>query len=102
MAARVDPLINNRTSISCWSLEFDGALRRESTQITVEWRGGRKDRVAIRDLEAWPLRLDREGLQSRLARRGVEFWQCRHRRLVSYVGPQGSSFEVQTVSESSA
>jgi hypothetical protein len=98
MAEKVGAVTNTRTSLSCWTLAFDGALHHENAQILVEWRGGEKDTVAVQYMGAWPLRLDKTGLRDRLGKRGIEFWQCRHRRLVSYDGPKGSSFEFKTVS----
>ncbi|KAL2421213.1 hypothetical protein ABEF95_006376 [Exophiala dermatitidis] len=95
-ADHVETVTSSRTSISCWKLAFDRAFHREFAQILVEWRGGGKDTVALQCLEARPLRLDKTGQKVQLEQRAINFWQCRHRRLVSYDGLRGSNFEVRT------
>lgn len=97
MIDKVEAFGGSRTLINCWRLTFDGALHRTNANILVKRPGNKKDVVAVQTLDAWPLRLDKSGLQDRLATRGIEFWRCRTKRLVGYNGPQGSNFEVQTV-----
>ncbi len=92
---------NVRAVLSCWTLAFDGRFRRVQNDIIVEWPGGTRDKIAIRRLTAWPLRMDQGGLKERLVSRGSEFWQCRSRRLVNYQAPAASSFELPTVSSNS-
>lgn len=98
-AKNVDLLGSSRTSIICWTLAFDGALHRVTSQILVEWHGRKDETIEVQDLEAWPLRLDKTGLRDCLEKRGIAFWQCRRKSLFSYDGPQSSTFEVQTVSQ---
>ncbi|KAJ4504453.1 hypothetical protein HRR78_007803 [Exophiala dermatitidis] len=96
IADHVGTVTSSRTAISCWKLAFDGAFHRENDQILVEWRGGGKDTLALQCLEARPLRLDKTRQQVQLEQRAIKFWQCRHRRLVSYDGLHGSNFPVPT------
>lgn len=95
---KVEGQSNIRVVLVCWTLAFDGRFRRVKNDIVVEWPGGVRDKVAIRHLTAWPLRMDQGGLEERLAARGSEFWQCRRKRLVNYQAPGTSTFELPTVS----
>ncbi|KAF2113907.1 hypothetical protein BDV96DRAFT_661132 [Lophiotrema nucula] len=79
----------------CWSWDFDGKFHRIEKDFVVKWQAV-SDIVPISDLQIYPLRFDKTGLQERLRRRGIDFWACRWRKFVSYDVPlQG--IEVQIV-----
>lgn len=83
--------------LDCWSWTFEGSFYIKRISLSVPWPDPDASTVPISSLAAWPLRLDSSDMQQRLDRRGREFWSCRHRRLVSYIAPRETVFELQTV-----
>jgi hypothetical protein len=86
--------------LECWSWAYDGSFRKAETKMFVPWPSPDVPSVPLNSLAAWPLRLDRSDLSQRLYKRGLDFWSCRHRRLVSYVAPVPTIFELRMVSKS--
>jgi hypothetical protein len=81
--------------LQCWSWEFDGSFRKRDERIMVFWPPSDPREIQIDSLFAWPLRLDKSGIEARLLKRGRDFWSCRKRRLVSYDSPTPTIFELQ-------
>ena len=86
-------------TLHCSTWQFDGAFRQVKQTFTVEWPGSAGDdneEVPIASLNVRPLRYDTTGLRAKLLQRGIMFWSCRKRRLVSYVSPR-RTFEIRVV-----
>jgi hypothetical protein len=85
-------------TLKCWAWTFEGSFQKTSHCIRVEWPDVDESVVSIFDLSVWPLRLDQPGARAKLEDRGRKFWAYRQRKLVSYVAPNPTNFELHTVS----
>ncbi len=92
-------LKDNHLSLHCWSWSFEGTFFRREVELTIPWPS-KSEPIDITDLDVYPLKYAKGGLEDRLRSRGERFWACRDRRYVSYEVPlQG--MEVQIVGQKS-
>jgi len=82
--------------LHCISWSYDEVFKQESRTHTIQWPS-KTDTLAITELDIFPLRYDRSGLEERLRVRGRQFWECRKRAFVGYESPN-PRFEMQSVS----
>ena len=79
----------------CWSWAFDGKFFRREAELRIPWPS-KNDVTAITDLQVYPLKYAKAGLEDKLRNRGERFWGCRGRKYVSYDVPL-SGMEIQIV-----
>jgi len=72
--------------LDCEVWEFDGRFTKNTKRVTLRWPQGdhESDKFPISSLPVYPLRLDRDGMEARLRKRGATFWSCRKRQCVGY------------------
>ncbi|KAM0424533.1 hypothetical protein ACHAPT_010249 [Fusarium lateritium] len=93
MIAKHPPLPgSDPIKLDCETWVFDGRFSIQTKTTTISWPKDDLDldKIQIQTLAAFPLRLDRSGLEQRLRRRGEIFWSCRTRRFISYTAPRES------------
>ncbi|KAF4458650.1 P-loop containing nucleoside triphosphate hydrolase [Fusarium albosuccineum] len=99
VVARYPPLPGSDSiRLECETWEFDGRFSKHTKNITISWpkSDSGMDKVPIKSLSTFPLRLDQTGLEERLKKRGELFWQLRERRFVNYTAPRESlEFQMQ-------
>jgi hypothetical protein len=96
---RTTGLERQTITLDCWAWDFDGSFRKAQTsQIPVAWPSSNPPIWRMTSLSAWPLRLDHSNIRQRLTERGLQFWKCRVKRLVTYKSPTPTIFELQVVS----
>jgi hypothetical protein len=84
--------------IKIWQWSFDGEFKRIESKIVLRLSQSVVNDLArakewnMHDLDVYPLRFAPQSLVQKLRRRGMMFWQCRKRCLVSY---QESNAEAQ-------
>lgn len=89
-------IVGRSLVLNLWSWGFDGHFYKQSKEFQFHWPSS-SDTIPISELQAYPLRYNRTGLEKRLRRRGRIFWTCRWKRFVSYDVPH-QGLEVQQVS----
>jgi hypothetical protein len=67
----------------CWGFDGNFYKQEHTLQLRVPLA---EEPFVITDLNAYPLRLDKSGLEERLRTRGTKYWSCRKMRFVSYDG----------------
>lgn len=82
--------------LQCWSWHFGVCFRKERSVVQLIWPELHSNKIPISTLSAWPLRYADPELKTKLKERGIMLWQCRHRKLISYLAP-APAFEVQMV-----
>ncbi|RDW59547.1 hypothetical protein BP6252_12634 [Coleophoma cylindrospora] len=96
MVDRCEGRSGSQIDLACWYWEFDGNFQRSKVQVPVHWPNENEDIVPVASLRAWPLRLDKTGILEHLEERGSRFWECRRRKLVSYVAPLANTFDIHS------
>lgn len=76
--------------VNTWSYKFDGEFLHDKGSKRIKFKASSLDQeVAISKLGVHPLRFADEKTKLLLETRGKNFWTCRHRNLVSYIGEEG-------------
>jgi len=79
-------------ALDCWSWNFDGLFWRERTMLYVDWPSSEL-KIPISELNTYPLKYDKSGLEEQLRKRGKTFWTCRRRKHVYYNPPNPRSMQ---------
>ncbi|KIW96879.1 uncharacterized protein Z519_02270 [Cladophialophora bantiana CBS 173.52] len=80
MVEEVEWRYDDQITHSSWTLEFDGRFRRQHIRIVVDGIGEDDDAVAVKSMEALPLRLDKDGLHDHLEKEAPRESQILGRR----------------------
>lgn len=70
-----------------WTWDYDGNFFRKDTELVIPWPSD-NDIVAISDLDVYPLKYAKDGLEEELRTRGRIFWDCRIQKFVEYNVPR--------------
>lgn len=77
-------------SVRVWKWSFDGDFKREADKVTVRLSHAAENvstegkMWGMHELDLYPLKFAPEMLVQELRKRGMMFWECRKRRLISY------------------
>lgn len=76
--------------VKTWSYKFDGEFLHDKGSKRIKFKASSLDQeVPISKLGVHPLSFADEKTKLLLETRGKNFWTCRHRNLVSYIGEEG-------------
>lgn len=76
--------------VNTWSYKFDGEFLHDKGSKRIKFKASSLDQeVPISKLGVHPLRFADEKTKLQLETRGKNFWTCRHRNLVAYIGEEG-------------
>lgn len=76
--------------VKTWSYKFDGEFLYDKGSKRIKFKASSLDQeVPISKLGVHPLRFADEKTKLQLETRGKNFWTCRHRNLVAYIGEEG-------------
>lgn len=76
--------------LNCWSWKYDGSFYKKFEDVEIELETENIDgEIDIRKLSAYPLKYATSEVTRILEKRGMTFWSCRDKRLVSYEDRNG-------------